>query len=707
MYGRRRTAPKWRRFAAVAAAAVAVGAAGVAMTKASGASAAVQSAVAAVGVLVALAAVVGAVKYARAEREEDARKIWGDGPRRVADALADEGMYDDLGVETEAPEALDELGLDEEWHAPYLPRRNRFGLDVDSELCARMKRAFAGGTGATLVVLGGPSKSGKSRTLLEALGKALPDALMIKPLDAGALAALAYEGPPGKLRNSPWVLWLDDLEPYVRYDDTGLNVKTLRRFDRWPKPVLLVGAVGGKGRVLGDVADPGVVGNLLRDAPPLYLDTELTPEELAMLREHPVYSGAADQIARDGIAEFMVVATKIRDRLIDDDECAEGVAVVRAAIQWRRSGLLRPIPEGALQELYTEFLPGPPSTDRLRRGLEWATERIYSRVALLTRVEGSYSAYDYAVRVEFERWPISRATLRRVLEHYATDDDCVYVGAAAAFEGEREVAEAAYKRADEAGSADAANGLGVLLDGSGDLAGARAAFRRADERGSASGAENLGKLFHREGNVIGAMDAYRRADERGSSDAANNLGALLADGGNSGGAEAAYKRADERGSAAGARNLAVLLYKREDKPGALAAIRRADQRGSPEAASDLGVLLAELGDVDEAEAAYRRAEEQGNARGAIHLGTLLKKRGDRDGAAAAFGRAADMGDPEGAYRLGMLLFHSGMLDQAESALRWAVERGFDAAATPLELIETNKRGESALIILPDTDESDD
>ncbi len=117
------------------------------------------------------------------------------------------------------------------------------------------------------------------------------------------------------------------------------------------------------------------------------------------------------------------------------------------------------------------------------------------------------------------------------------------------------------------GEATAAFNLGVLLEERGDLAGAEAAYRRADEAGHGAAASNLGVLLEERGASAQAEAAYRRAVGRGDATAAFNLGVVLEERGELAGAEAAYRRADERGSGEVA-NLAraALLDLREALP---------------------------------------------------------------------------------------------------------------------------------------------
>ena len=180
-----------------------------------------------------------------------------------------------------------------------------------------------------------------------------------------------------------------------------------------------------------------------------------------------------------------------------------------------------------------------------------------------------------------------------------------------------------------------------------------AAWRRADELGSADGAYELASLLHSRGELAEAEVAASRADTRGSASGAALLGALLDRRGEASEAEAAYARADDRGHRAAAFNLGVSLKRRGLEDEAVAALGRADERGDPRAATLLGLRLQELGDVEGAAAAFRRADERGDGPGAYLLGGMAHDRGDEIGAEAAWRRADERGEPQSATALGV------------------------------------------------------
>jgi tetratricopeptide (TPR) repeat protein len=671
------TAAALGRLAKAVAAAFATLATVGALTKAAGGSDSLAITFGAVGVVGAVVSLALGVLQVRAEASEEEAKLWRGSPRPVRDALMNDGMYR-LGVETEAPEALLTAGLARQSHAPYLPRPA-----VDAKLRAALVEA-AERPGATLVVLSGPAKSGKSRTLLEALHATLPDAWLIEPDSSAALVTLARMGPP-RTGVRPWVLWLDDLEWYVGHGHAGLNAKTLPFLDQWRLPVIVVAAYGGKCHtraVVEGLADP--VADLLRLGQVFDLVSWHSAQERESLTAHPQYGSVAERIAREGIAEFMIVATELRRRLTVDVSCPEGLAVTQAVIDWQRCGLLRPVPETDVEELFRTYLAGPPSTDRLHKGLAWAEHPVYSHVSLLAREDAGVSPYDFAVRVEDERErPIPLATWLKVSELCATTEEWQEVVRSAMARREEVAADAICERDDDRGDGIASWFRGMRLRHRGDLADAESAFQRAEARGVPPGACALGEMLRARGDLAEAEAAYRRAYEAGSSDAATEVGLILLDRGDLAGAEAAFRRADEWnnevfGGAEGTLRLGMLLAERGDEAAAEVAFRRADERGDAHAAHNLGVRMRETGDRDAAESAFRRAEERGLAEGAAQLGDLLIERGDVDEAEAAYRRADEQGSAVGAFNVGALALASGDGDSALAAFRRAGLRGMAA-----------------------------
>lgn len=136
-----------------------------------------------------------------------------------------------------------------------------------------------------------------------------------------------------------------------------------------------------------------------------------------------------------------------------------GWAIVQAAIDWRRTGMARPIPEPLLRTLYVGYrrehrADASPGDEDFAEGLEWARKPIVSRVALLDLVEDppvrSFRAFDYIVeypdgqRGNYPR-PIRPETWDFILARAAAGE-ALKVGFTAYVRGERDVAEQAWQQ---------------------------------------------------------------------------------------------------------------------------------------------------------------------------------------------------------------------------------------------------------------------
>ena len=680
---------------------------------------------------------------AAAERERAIASALRVGVCTVRDVIAE-----NLGVDVVDPRILERALKVEDDQLPYVTRGQ-----VDERLRQHLAEARAG-RGPALVCLRGSAKAGKSRSMLQAVKAELPDAAIVAPnrtreslqsvLDCGVLQHAAGE------TNGFVVLWLDDLEGFVRVGNNGLDSNGLADLKQG-LPGLVVGATaGGRGyatqaglkpsdlfQPLDDLLSHGVVEDLV---PSLITAAErealaaIVPPELVAEMQQGL--GA---VAVSGRGLVQILVSERNPNFDDGHLCKEGAALTWAAIDAYRLGVAEPISDELLRTLFSCYA-STGNEGTFERALRWATTPLYAHVALLRGHGTAYAPYDYLVQhAPSTAVDAARCVWQKLLHTSAPDllfqlgvsaylrgmiDDAVdafrradeqgdatgafNLGVLLGDSGDLDGAEAAYRRADERGDEAAASNLGALLKGRGDLEGAEAAYRRAEERAHPGGAFNLAVVLAERGDLEGAEAAYRRADERGHASAASNLGVLLAARGDLDGAEVAYRRAVERGDPAGASNLGMLLEERGDPTGAEVVLRRADERGDATSAFNLGVLLEKLGDLDGAEAAYRRADERGYASGAFNLGVLLEKRGDLDGAEAAHRRADERGHAGGAFDLGVLLADRGDLDGAEAAYRRAVERGDLAGACNLGmLLEERGDPKGAEVVLRRADERGD
>ncbi len=504
----------------------------------------------------AIFAVVDALLAWQGYRAAEAREISGllsGNPCPVARARAVE-----YGVDVEA------LPGGEVWH--YIRR------DFEQELRAAVAAALSG-AGPRLVMLCGDTKSGKTRAAFQAMEwEKLKDGWLVVPRDGTSIGKLLR---PGTLPKSwaPLVVWLDDLERYTSMDAEGLQEGALRNLE-CDRAVVLLATVGGRGGAdrgrSGLLMDP--IEQLRGMAACIDVSVKLTPSELSRAEEF-YRSTLIGEIEQVGLGRRMVAIGELRERLTrSHDDCREGVAVVKAAIDWRRAGAQRPLSVDQLQSLYRHYLPDDldPSYELFQTAQRWAREPLPgTRISLLQTAEGGgYEPFDLAVEVASKEWPrVTRQALGKIIE-VAEPQDCFQMAHAAVDANDTTLALNLLRRAelseDRRLSATSAFNLGVLLADAGDTDDAEVAYRRADERGSQRGAFNLGQMLRHRGDSKGAEAAYLRADERGSPEGAVNLGVLLEQRGNRTGAEAAYRRAVQRGSRKGESNLGRLLGEHHD-----------------------------------------------------------------------------------------------------------------------------------------------
>ncbi len=275
-------------------------------------------------------------------------------------------------------------------HPPYVRR------DVDN----RLEDAFKS---ESFVLIVGPSKAGKSRTAFEAINRVFPDHKLITPRKATSLADLFKLDPPLDLNPYPAVLWLDDLERYL--DEGTLDSKMLDDWREGSQHVMVVATMRETEheRLRNTPGDIGRTVRLVLDrATEIRLRAQLSTKELAETQRQ--YPG---QHIIGGIGEHLSAAAELLTKFQDGySTCPEGVALVLAAVDWHRAGLVRPIPDSALQTLYVNYLlklrPMEEISDtHYARGLQWAREPLVSCAALLVALDDgggrSYQVFDYII----------------------------------------------------------------------------------------------------------------------------------------------------------------------------------------------------------------------------------------------------------------------------------------------------------------------
>lgn len=299
-----------------------------------------------------------------------------------------------VGIDAAAPQTVIPGGTVPE----YLPRQ------ADDQLRAAV-RAALGGDERWIVVAVGTSKVGKSRALFEALRHCARSTGvdMVAPVDVAALKGLLVPGemPPSSTEGR--VLWLDDLEPFL---NQGLTFPLLHAWRQANPGGIVAATFGGKGS--DTIAESGskslttVAGEILRHAREVTMQAT-TVEELESLRSS-LPPQAMEAIERHGLAAYLVAAPELERKLttgrhaLDEPKCPEGVAVVRAAVDWARCGRTDPLSVDALRDLWRAYLPqeADSSSVELEAGIAWAVRPVAGTIALVEQDDG-YRAYDYVV----------------------------------------------------------------------------------------------------------------------------------------------------------------------------------------------------------------------------------------------------------------------------------------------------------------------
>ncbi|WP_299039828.1 tetratricopeptide repeat protein [uncultured Pseudokineococcus sp.] len=553
--------------------------------------------------------------------------------------------------------------------------------------------------------------AGKTRMAAEVLREHFGDRPILLPSPPDGLSQLAAHGaqPEGT------IVWLDDLDRFLASD--GIKVEWLDRLRQRDNLIVATMRASEHARYQPDGQVRPPQAELLERFTVLRLDPEDDQERLS-LSQQVDDPRLREGVARYGLAEY-VGGGYLAVQRFENARAAPhpqghplGVAMVQAAVDWRRVGL-DVIPANSLAALAPMYLPDryryDPGEDTAT-AKAWATEFVDATMRLLEPADdhGGTRAFDYIldylgassssgmVEVPEHTWREAVATApadRRMSLAFNAYESSQFTYAEKAW---RQVADD-QDRSTEA--PQAAFNLGLFFTERGELGRAEAAYREAMHSGhvdvAPTAAVNLGVLLKDQAELKRAEAAFQEAMDSGHANAAAmaafNLGVLFEEQDELERAEAAFREAvdseDSKAAPPAAFNLGVLLQAQGDLQGAEAAYREVMKSGhadmGPTAAVNLGVLLKNRGDLDEAEAAYREAMESGHAEqaptAAFNLGVLLKNRGDLDEAERVYRMAADSGDgdvaPAAAFNLGALLKEQGDLKRAEAAYREAMECG--------------------------------
>ena len=358
--------------------------------------------------------------------------------------------------------------------APYVARG-----EADDEIRASLVKP---GPAWPFVIVWGTSKAGKSRTLAQALRAAVVgDPIAILPRDGRAVAELVRLGLGELVGHRPAVMVLDDL------DLAGLEVLTTDLLNRVREWAVVAATMTAQRREEVLTTGSGV-GAVARAA----LATVSGEHELASGPPVGAEKSEAERLYPGerfdgGIAETLVGARELIARYkASPDSHPAGCAVVRAAIDFRRAGVSRPVTDAELRRLFPIYVQAvrtglTAADDQFNAGVEWATRPVASQVALLRAASGGKVAkdwivFDHAVTVDEghggPRRPVPAETWAALIE-ILPPPDTFAVGMAAYAAGEKAAAVDAFRKAAASGYAA---GPGILLGEGGDVDGRLAPF---------------------------------------------------------------------------------------------------------------------------------------------------------------------------------------------------------------------------------------
>ncbi|WP_433563209.1 tetratricopeptide repeat protein [Nocardia sp. CA-151230] len=547
-----------------------------------------------------------------------------------------------------------------------------------------------------VVIVVGPSKAGKTRTVFEAIHTHHPTAKLLWPIADGIRELVAH--PRVAATGDTIVVWLDDLHEYLTSSDK-LTPNVLARLRERPGRTIVVATLRSEMRAQ------------LRSDGELQRETRLLLEQaktidLASTSEDLCEQAAAGQIYPDqsfngyGLGEVLAGAPELLQRYDDAAEIDPVQhAVIQVAIDWTRIGQPDAIPEQTLTELAMHRLrERRPDLDLISESVRAAissagtSPKGVGRAAALRTIfldskTRGYHPFDYLVAADDGQGDREPRPIPDAFWHMATRDGdylvLTLVGISAQRRGDLSTAVSLLRQAVVTENALAMFALGSALTKRDEVEEGENWIRRAADKGNPSAILATASLFKDRGEFEEAERWCRRGVDTGDFRAMNNLAFLLVRRGAREEAETWYRNAADAGDLRAKHILGYMLKERGALKEAEPWYRAAADNGHPPAMQGLAILLADRGEVEEAETWYRRAAENGQIDAMHALSTLFMERGELQEAEAWSRRGAENGDLTAMYNLGFFLQERGELAESAIWCRKAADGGLPAAISIL------------------------
>ncbi|MFD7161165.1 tetratricopeptide repeat protein [Kribbella sp. NPDC059898] len=494
-----------------------------------------------------------------------------------------------------------------------------------NQLDARLTEALSADQ---LVIVVGPSKAGKTRTLFEAIRNNNPAAKVLWPVNDGVVEVATH--PRIADTDDPIVVWLDDLDEYLNAT-TPLTTALLARLSARAGRTTVVATLRSEKR------DQLRIAGELQRGTRLLLDQALTID-LNHTSENPDEQAEAantypdETFGHHGLGEILAGARDLLQRY-DDAKVRDPLQyiVTQVAVDWARIGRPGPIPEPTLAELTVENLRlTRPDIDitsvnvraaiaAVRTPPEGAGRAAALSTSYLDERTRGYRPFDYLVAADDGQDHRDPRPVPETFWADATRDADArtlnIVAIVASQRGTWSEAITLLSRAYMANDVDAMVMLGLLMltakEATAEAAeGAEALFREAAAAGHPEAKVQLGSLLLERGDVAEAESLLREAADSGQPDARFMLRSVSPDGGQ------AHARAQ----------LGALLLERGDFAGAERLLRESAAAGHLDAKLHLGALLLERGDIAAAEPLLREVAASGEPAAMARLALLIVER---------------------------------------------------------------------------------
>ena len=598
-----------------------------------------------------------------------------------------------------------------------------------------------------LIVLTGEPKSGKTRTLVEALKRskhANSTIYWVSPT-RGAVGALIKKLRIEKKMGS--VIVLDDLQDFAFDAADGitsqrladlcmrglvvatLHSSTLSNWESSPKPRKLVPKTGPTSHWIESNSHFGPSTSVLAQISSGRIDLDLTlgaNEMKAAMTVDPYTSCSKEDVSKlasflasvdflKGVAlEMMTGASPIEEAIVCAlfDSCLlnlDGISLAElkklTLLNLERIAPNKPWNDSAWERALDKITSGSsrqsPHSLITRTSLRGEKFKIMDAVKPALK-PATWSEHHLGELTEQEMFTLAKALVEhedlldsfdRITMNLIRMNPSVGVMVFADLSndsGDSEMYEYWLRVAVMHGSVDGMFALGNILRESELDEDAEELFLEASKRGHVKSMTNLGVHLFEKGLDDGAEIWWRQA--MANNDlfmAPHNLAILLAKKGQDVESQDLLIQAAELGNLYSQTELARRASERGEFSDAQFWHQKGADLGDPIAMLNLGTLLQKAGDLVNAEIWWRKAAELGDVDAHFNLGGLFQESGDLKNAESWWKKAAELGDVDAHVNLGGLFQNSGDLKNAESWWKKAAEIGHRDAWTYIGLMKYN------------------